>query len=267
MHQSREEIYQAIEAVGVEEFTKRADIIIKHTKECLCFTVCDSQPETIPVGASRIGGDPDLPEDFTWPTTADGQPLAFLFQINTAPLEPGMITVFAGREITMVDIPHHVEFIAPDTPLVRTPQPGNLNKPSFFEDDSELGRSFFEVPLLLESHQALDIPRWSSNAYLDVIGEDYELEEEYEELGFESDGPDGTLIQFRGSHVSYSCSDAGEDACQHHGLAKSEAANWVNLVTLSSYGGLCIWDAGVFQIVQYQGKEKTGLTHAAVQSS
>ncbi|AKK04659.1 putative DUF1963 family protein [Corynebacterium mustelae] len=267
MYQSKEEIYQAIEAVGIEKFTERTDIIIKHTKECLGFAIADPQPDEIPIGASHIGGDPDLPEDFNWPTTSDGQPLTFLFQIDTTPLEPGMIAVFAGREITMVDIPHHVEFIAPNTPLVRTPQPDNLNKPHFYEDDSELGRSFFEIPLLLESYKRLNIPEDCSNAFREVIGEDEEWYEEYEALAINEPQDSDFIIQFRGNHVSYTLDDAAEDACEYYEFPKSEATNWINLVTLFSYRGYCICDAGVFQIVQYQGKEKTGLTHAAVQSS
>lgn len=36
----------------------------------------------VPLGASRLGGIPDLPLDFTWPTGPQGEALAFLGQIN-----------------------------------------------------------------------------------------------------------------------------------------------------------------------------------------
>jgi uncharacterized protein YwqG len=42
---------------------------------------------TLPLGASKIGGAPELPPDAAWPD-ANGQPLPFVAQINLASLLP-----------------------------------------------------------------------------------------------------------------------------------------------------------------------------------
>ena len=44
--------------------------------------------DEIPVGASKFGGIPDLPEGFVWPRLADGAPLPFLCQFDLAELAP-----------------------------------------------------------------------------------------------------------------------------------------------------------------------------------
>lgn len=49
----------------------------------LSLTRVDEEP-TLPLGASRIGGAPDLPADVEWPTTDNGQPLPFIAQIRLA---------------------------------------------------------------------------------------------------------------------------------------------------------------------------------------
>ena len=49
--------------------------------------------DDVPVGASKIGGAPDLPKDFEWPSWND-RPLDFLAQINLA--EVAGIEIDAG---------------------------------------------------------------------------------------------------------------------------------------------------------------------------
>ncbi|HMR06516.1 MAG TPA: DUF1963 domain-containing protein [Polyangiaceae bacterium] len=60
----------------------------------------------LPVGTSKLGGTPDLPNTLTWPTNGDDKLLAFLGQIDLAslpqsglPLPPvGMLYVFSDQE-------------------------------------------------------------------------------------------------------------------------------------------------------------------------
>ena len=40
--------------------------------------------ESIPIGASKYGGQPDVPDGFEWPIDKDGRPLSLLLQINCA---------------------------------------------------------------------------------------------------------------------------------------------------------------------------------------
>lgn len=46
----------------------------------------EADPAGVPsvIGASRLGGEPDLPEDVAWPCGADGAPLGFIAQVRLA---------------------------------------------------------------------------------------------------------------------------------------------------------------------------------------
>ena len=43
-------------------------------------------PDDVPVGASKIGGAPDLPDDASWPVDRDARPLSFVAQLDLASL-------------------------------------------------------------------------------------------------------------------------------------------------------------------------------------
>ena len=53
-------------------------------RPALALTTRRVTDSNLPIGASRIGGSPDLPTDFVWPTYEDGRPLTFLAQLNLA---------------------------------------------------------------------------------------------------------------------------------------------------------------------------------------
>lgn len=46
----------------------------------------ESSADDLPLGASHVGGVPDMPRDWEWPAAPDGRPLSFLAQINLADL-------------------------------------------------------------------------------------------------------------------------------------------------------------------------------------
>jgi hypothetical protein len=90
---------------------------------------------------SRIGGLPDAPAGFVWPTSQDGEPLSFVAQLDLAELrasglpsatllpERGMLSFFHGCEPDP-DADHpgnagRVRFFDSASPLVRAPAPGH----------------------------------------------------------------------------------------------------------------------------------------------
>lgn len=56
--------------------------IIGSARECIRFKTVRANEEAIPLGASKLGGQADLPESTEWPG-GDDLPMTFLAQINT----------------------------------------------------------------------------------------------------------------------------------------------------------------------------------------
>jgi predicted DNA-binding protein (MmcQ/YjbR family) len=56
--------------------------IRKLARPAILLRTKQSSEVNIPVGATKIGGRPDLPAETEWPTYRDGKPLAFLAQLN-----------------------------------------------------------------------------------------------------------------------------------------------------------------------------------------
>ncbi|WP_440117541.1 DUF1963 domain-containing protein [Paenibacillus sp. QZ-Y1] len=74
-------------------------------------------------GNSRVGGDPDLPDNMKWPLTEEGVPMTFLAQLNLVDLSPytpndgrgslperGMLYFFIGVDEPAYHIEHRVIF-------------------------------------------------------------------------------------------------------------------------------------------------------------
>lgn len=61
-----------------------ADQILTTARKCIRFDV-NTPSQQVPLGASKIGGRPDLSYDTEWPVR-DGRPLSFLAQINLSEL-------------------------------------------------------------------------------------------------------------------------------------------------------------------------------------
>ena len=70
---------QLLESHGLGK--RRAEIEAM-ARPALLLKTTAAKDADIPVGASKIGGDPDLPAGIEWPTHKDGKPLAFLAQID-----------------------------------------------------------------------------------------------------------------------------------------------------------------------------------------
>lgn len=59
------------------------DALLQHVLLAAALAPGRTAAQDIPIGSSKLGGEPDLPHDFNWPLR-DGQPLSFIAQINLA---------------------------------------------------------------------------------------------------------------------------------------------------------------------------------------
>lgn len=69
---------QAVAAVLVQ--------LTQLARKTIGFYLAKPDDDPLPVGASKFGGQPDVPPDFVWPQGDTGQPLQLLLQINCAHL-------------------------------------------------------------------------------------------------------------------------------------------------------------------------------------
>jgi uncharacterized protein YwqG len=79
-----DEIREALRSAGLERL---ADVAERLTLPAIRIEPQMVDEETIPIGASKLGGRPDLPPDMAWPER-DGKPLGFLAQFNLAEVAP-----------------------------------------------------------------------------------------------------------------------------------------------------------------------------------
>ena len=82
------------------------DEILAISRPAVLLRTKGTMESLIPLGATKIGGRPDLPANVHWPAYGDGTPLAFLAQINLAEIaklgspiaglpKDGLLTVFS----------------------------------------------------------------------------------------------------------------------------------------------------------------------------
>jgi uncharacterized protein YwqG len=79
-----DEIRQALRAAGLERLAGEAERL---TLPAIAIEAHAASDDDLPVGASKLGGQPDLPPDTEWPEH-NGQPLGFLAQFNLAEVAP-----------------------------------------------------------------------------------------------------------------------------------------------------------------------------------
>jgi uncharacterized protein YwqG len=78
---------QLIHLIDQHNLTEHKDFILQHSKPAIHITrEYVPNEDDLPIGASKIGGNPDLPADFVW-FYADGQPLHFILQIRMADIK------------------------------------------------------------------------------------------------------------------------------------------------------------------------------------
>lgn len=76
-----------VELIDKHDLSEYKDFILQHSKPAIHLTrEFVPNEDDLPIGASKIGGNPDLPADFEWPY-ADGRPLYFMLQIQLADIK------------------------------------------------------------------------------------------------------------------------------------------------------------------------------------
>jgi hypothetical protein len=116
----RRDLRAQIDAVGL---SVRRAAIERLAKPGVAMRTRDATERDLAPGASRVGGDPDLPHGAPWPTGAEG-PLLFVLQVDLAAVSPldldavlppdGLLSLFVdrwGQEALVVHTP-------PETTLV-----------------------------------------------------------------------------------------------------------------------------------------------------
>ncbi len=73
------------------------DEIVKITKKMIRIKTEKSDDQSIKIGESKMGGDPDLPEDFQWPYWNE-EPLTLLIQVNLSEMNRFSASKFLPKE-------------------------------------------------------------------------------------------------------------------------------------------------------------------------
>ncbi|MEO8397129.1 MAG: DUF1963 domain-containing protein, partial [Chloroflexota bacterium] len=154
------------ELIEQHGLSRVVDEIMTDTKPCIRLKLNYTLDEAIPVGASKMGGSPDVPQDFEWPMWND-LPLTFIAQIRLSDAnsfdeedllpEKGVLYFFFEQE-AFYQMPYEAMLgtIGPykaiyledeQTPLVRVPHPLLKNDGFYETHEYEAGIISFEHDL------------------------------------------------------------------------------------------------------------------------
>lgn len=81
---TRDALADALRALGVSD-THRA-VLLTHARPEIELALAPADTDALPLGASRVGGAPDLPDEVPWPADRAGRPLSFVAQLDLAAL-------------------------------------------------------------------------------------------------------------------------------------------------------------------------------------
>ncbi len=134
----------------------------------ITFDITPGKSRHIQPGQSKIGGSPDVPENFTWPVASNGHPLSFIMQTNCADASPldtsnllpksGFLYVFYNIAKEKPEKDSQIQVIYTDTASIE-----DLHREEFPQnlcDTYKLSEYF----LKLDSAQSL--PTWNETQFL-----------------------------------------------------------------------------------------------------
>jgi len=129
----RQAILQRIDEHGL---AARRDVLAAMLRPAVALKTRPVTDDDLAVGATRVGGEPDLPHDLAWPVGEEG-PLLFVLQVRLRQVEPfdlegllpadGLLSVFADAFARDVRVMHH----PPGLPLTRRATPTGSPRPPF----------------------------------------------------------------------------------------------------------------------------------------
>ncbi|GAA0380773.1 YwqG family protein [Paenibacillus motobuensis] len=224
-------------------------------------------------GASRIGGDPDLPMSLEWPLDSDGTPMTFLAQLRLSELtaqdessllpKEGMLYFFVGVDEPAYNIEHKVLYLR-DEELKEAYR-------RMAPEETSLEEKFKGYKL--KARFTIEPPNYGYVDYERVEDEEHDYEQ-YEDLCFElteTDSDDlavmfgypatqhgdceyeAALQMLTGAEYNYSVQDAMKQITKHLkgdvNKAEQEVCDTLLLLALDSDQevGFCWWDAGELQ--------------------
>jgi uncharacterized protein YwqG len=140
-------------------------------------------------GVSRVGGYPDVPENFQWPKNAEGKLLTFIAQLNLKEIsfcdenallpKKGMIYFFMGIDEPAYDIEHKVIYIEENEKLnLMKPE-----KPTVLEEEHE--QTF--TPYKVNGRNSIEIPNYAYVDY-DILEDSDAFFSLEEDIRFENTG-------------------------------------------------------------------------------
>ncbi len=85
MNSNIEDEKQEIDEVRVNDIV---DMLTQNKRQCIYYAFTPQNTSPLPIGSSKFGGQPDVPDTFRWPTDKSGRPLSLLLQIDCADTAP-----------------------------------------------------------------------------------------------------------------------------------------------------------------------------------
>jgi len=207
-----------------------AQAILTSARECVRLKAEESDEDEIPIGSSKLGGQPDLPAGVQWPSWEDG-PLSFIAQFNTNELPDfadkgllpeGTLLSFFWDTDAMDFGPEHKECFR----VIATPLGTTLARMPFPAQLSGEGRF---TACQLAARKSISLPEWDS-----AIAESWGMTEDESTAYVE--GPYEALMpgDKTGQHhqvLGYAQTIQGD---MQHGKPFDEASDWRLLVQIDS---------------------------------